>query len=212
MSLGANDLFNEEDVDRTFIALSSAEKISWAIVGTEIYWGSVLATLRSASNLGARTLLNFAPVPDVLQDTDELLSKVSILCVNEVEAKALSGSTDCVESMDKLLLQVPIVIITLGAKGAVFKSQEAPEPVFVSIPEKYKPSQIVDTTGAGDAFIGSLSYYLGKFARMDLPSANQLREMIRRSCIIAALSITRKGTQSSYFSRKLLPEDLFTSI
>jgi ribokinase len=63
--------------------------------------------------------------------------------------------------------------------------------------------RVVDTTGAGDAFVGALSFYLVHFP--DLP----LDETIRRSGKIATLSVESEGTQTSFPFRKDLPENMF---
>ncbi|XP_040579055.1 ribokinase [Lepeophtheirus salmonis] len=209
---GANELFGKEAAINALQTLKKVESISWVVVGTEILWESVIITLEHARTIGAHTLLNFAPIPDNFEDIDSILKNVSILCVNQVEANALSGNVDIFESLNTLLNLCPIIIITLGSEGAVFKSRSTPKPVAISISEKYKPTKIVDTTGAGDSFIGSLSYYLGIHAQSELPTDSQLEEMIRRACIIAAFSITKKGTQSSYFPRNDLPPELFAYI
>ena len=57
--------------------------------------------------------------------------------------------------------------------------------------------------GAGDAFVGALGFYFACFKSLPL------EEKLRRAAKIASLSVTRKGTQLSYFSRDELPNELF---
>ena len=85
----------------------------------------------------------------------------------------------------------PTVILTLGERGAVLhasgQSQRVAAPTVTA----------VDTSGAGDAFIGALAHFL---ARGDLP----LPDIVHRACAISALSVTQPGTQSSYPDAALL--------
>jgi ribokinase len=79
------------------------------------------------------------------------------------------------------------VIVTLGSRGVLVADGAAAEhiPAFAV--------EAVDPTGAGDAFIGSLAVFLAE----GLP----LREALRRANAVAALSVTRPGTQTAFPSR-----------
>ena len=79
------------------------------------------------------------------------------------------------------------MIITLGANGSLLASRECCEHVP---PFKVKS---VDSTGAGDAFIGSFAVFLGE----GLPE----KEAVRRANLYAALSTTGVGTQKSFYDR-----------
>ena len=79
------------------------------------------------------------------------------------------------------------VILTLGERGALLVDQDTVE----SIPAVKVDA--VDPTGAGDAFVGSLAVYLGE--------GLSLRDAIRRANAVAALSVTRIGTQVSFPKR-----------
>ena len=95
---------------------------------------------------------------------------------------------DATESASKLLSGgVQRVILTLGANGSLLASREAMEHVL-----PFKMNSI-DSTGAGDAFIGSFAVFLGE----GLPE----REAIRRANLYAGLSTTGIGTQKSFYSR-----------
>nr|CAD7452469.1 unnamed protein product [Timema tahoe] len=91
------------------------------------------------------------------------------------------------------------VILTLGHQGAVFATQEDRTPIHVYSPKM----KAVDTTGAGDMFIGALGYYLAYHPLLPL------KEVVRRSCEVASISVLRLGTQSSFPSREELPASLF---
>ncbi|KAF6105845.1 ribokinase [Phyllostomus discolor] len=78
-------------------------------------------------------------------------------------------------------------------------SQSEPVPKYIPT-EKVKA---VDTTGAGDSFVGALAFYLAYYPSLSM------EEMLRRSNFIAAVSVQAAGTQSSYPHRKDLPLHLF---
>lgn len=86
------------------------------------------------------------------------------------------------------------VILTLGENGAIMASHENPKPVKVASPS----FNCVDSTGAGDAFIGALAYLLS--TRKDL----KLRKCVQAACYIASDSVTRPGTQVSYPGPEIL--------
>lgn len=148
-----------------------------------------LDTVRRAAELGrqagARVILNAAPAQKL---PDKLLECVDILVVNESEALGLTGvlpdSPEMALEVAKVLSEkTPTVVITLGEQGAVWVGPQGwgHQPVF--------KVEAVDTTGAGDAFIGALATAIceGK----DLPQA------VQRGCVAGALAATRVGAQSS---------------
>jgi ribokinase len=131
-----------------------------------------------------------------------------ILCVNETEAQIIIGLEDPIESeeqiqnaMTDLLKKCHTVIITLGGKGAAIATREAPKASWV---KAEKVDKVVDTTGAGDSFVGSMAFYMANFANLDL------EEIVRRSCNIASISVTKEGTQMSFPNKsQLLPVEKF---
>ena len=66
------------------------------------------------------------------------------------------------------------------------------------------PVTAVDTSGAGDCFLGALAFYLA--CMPSLP----LRVAVERACAIASMSVLKPGTQSSYPPRTDIPEALFS--
>ena len=114
----------------------------------------VAATIRAfeiARVAGVATLLNAAPAPGDIDSV--LLGLTDILIVNEGEGRALSGHDEIAAVGKDLLGRVGLaVVITLGAKGAVLFEQGAP-PVTAAPPKV----AVIDTTGAGDAFIGAFA-------------------------------------------------------
>jgi len=135
-------------------------------------------------------MLNPAPAQPVdvaaLRDLDYFVP-------NESEAEAITGLT--VKSVDEAKIcarklvegGIRRVIITLGANGSLLATRDetAHIPPF--------PVQSIDSTGAGDAFIGSFAVFLAE----GVPE----KEALRRANLYAALSTTGIGTQKSFFDR-----------
>ena|SRR5579875_1160652 len=181
---GANDRLSPSDIDAAADVLTAADCI---IVQLEIPLETVYYTLRFARGRGIPTMLN--PAPGQPLDTGEM-ANADYLIPNETEAEALSGTA--VESVEdaracarKLRADgVRRVIITLGAKGALLAGDDEMQHI-----EPF-PVTAVDTTGAGDAFIGSLACFLA--------SGLAEREAIKRASLYAALSTLAVGTQKSF--------------
>ncbi|HET7265189.1 MAG TPA: ribokinase [bacterium] len=141
------------------------------------------------------TILNPAPAGAISGDLIELCD---VIVPNELEAEALTGvavrTLDDAAAAARRLREAGAraAVITLGARGALI----ADEGGTAHIPGLRVGA--VDTTGAGDAFIGTLAYLLGAGAT--------LREAARFANAAAALSVTKIGTQASFPSRAEVEE------
>ena len=62
---------------------------------------------------------------------------------------------------------------------------------------------VVDTTGAGDSFVGSMAYYLANYQGLDLT------QVVSRACQVATITVQKEGTQTSFPSKEELPKSLF---
>lgn len=184
---GANDSLGPEDVERAAPALKQADCI---ILQLEVPLSTVYHTIRFAKANRVRCLLN--PAPGQPLDMKEV-TQVDYLIPNESEAEAITGlpvrTPDEARQCAHRLIQQGVrqVIITLGATGALLASSGKAE-LIPSFPVNAK-----DTTGAGDAFIGSFAVFLAE----GLAEA----EAIRRASLYAALSTTKVGTQKSFLQR-----------
>ena len=184
---GANDRLLPADVDAAAPMLRQADCI---VLQFEIPLPTVYHTIRFANQNGIKCILNPAPGQPV--DMAQL-SGLDYFVPNETEAEAISGlpvkNLDDAKRCAAALLKAGIrrVIITLGANGALLAGSEGMEhvPAF-----KVKT---VDSTGAGDAFIGSFAVFLGE--GMDE------REAVKRANLYAGLSTTGVGTQKSFSDR-----------
>ena len=184
---GANDKLMPADVDEAAPMLKGAACI---ILQFEIPLETVYYTMRFARANGIKCILNPAPGQPV--DLEEV-KNVDYFVPNESEAETISGkpvkSVDDAKACAKYLLEqgIPRVIITLGANGALL----AGAGVMDLIPACKVDAK--DTSGAGDAFIGSFATFLGE----GMPE----KEAISQACLYASLSTTKVGTQKSFLKR-----------
>ncbi|MGW0147209.1 ribokinase [Streptomyces sp. NPDC003333] len=147
----------------------------------EIPLAAVLAGARAARRHGVRTILTPSPAQPL---PDELLGAIDLIVPNEHEAATLTGRTDPRQAAGALLDLVPEVVVTLGASGSLYAARGA-EPLTVPAPRV----TAVDSTGAGDTFVGALAVALGEGRLM--PDA-----LTWASCA-AALSVQREGATVS---------------
>jgi len=184
---GANDTLKPTDVDAAADTLKSADCI---VLQFEIPLETVYYTIRFARKHGIRCILNPAPAQPVdLKSVADL----DYFVPNESEAETITGvpvrSVDDAKCCAEKLLAGGIrrVLITLGANGSLLAGEEGVEHVLPY------PMKSVDSTGAGDAFIGSFATFLGE----GLPE----REAAKRANLYAGLSTTGVGTQKSFYDR-----------
>ncbi|XP_061846081.1 ribokinase isoform X1 [Colius striatus] len=150
-----------------------------------------------------KTLFN--PAPALVDLDPQFYTHSDIFCCNETEAEILTGipvgNLEDAEKVGHTLLErgCKLVIVTLGAEGCMMISVEEPIPKHVPAGKV----RAVDTTGAGDSFVGALAFYLAYYPKLPM------EEMIRKSNCVASVSVQASGTQSSYPYRKDLPQDLF---
>ncbi len=140
---------------------------------------TVTAFARAARSAGVKVVLNAAPAQPL--DT-QVLGLVDILIVNQGELASITGIDSSVrEGLTRL--QVPLVVVTLGARGCCARLGDAHllQPAFAVDP--------VDTTGAGDTFCGVLVAALDR--------ATPLADALRLASAASALACTRAGAQSA---------------
>jgi ribokinase len=184
---GANDTLSPEDVDAAAPLLRKADTI---VMQFEIPLRTVYHTVKFAKTHGIRCIVNPAPAQPV--DYKEA-GAADYFIPNESEAEAITGmpvdslddARKCAEFMVRQGMRR--VVITLGERGSLAAGQDRMEliPAF--------KVHTVDTTGAGDAFIGSFAVFLSE----GLPE----EEALPRASLYAALSTTKVGTQKSFCNR-----------
>lgn len=183
LSPGANRRVEPADVEAAEPLFGRAEML---VMQLEIPLPTVEFAARLARQHGLAVILNPAPA-QVL--SDRLLSCVDLLVPNETELQLLVGrEIDGVDSQVRagreLLSKGPSgVIVTLGAEGALVVTAEG---------ASHGPGRsvdVVDTTGAGDAFVGALA--------VRLTAGRPLAEAVEYANCAGALAVTRFGAQPS---------------
>ena len=144
----------------------------------EIRDGAIEATARLCQELNRRLLLNPAPTRSLPKQVYESLHSI---VVNEHEALGLSGESSIEKSVDWFLSRGCSSGDDVGSEGALFSTGSAITHVAAPL---VKP---VDTTGAGDCFVGWLS--------TGIAEGLSVEEAVRRACQAAALKVTRPGAQ-----------------
>jgi ribokinase len=194
---GANDLLTSEEIESCRPVISAAQIL---ICQLEIPLEITLEAMRIARQEGVLTILNPAPAHSALPEEFYRLS--DLFCPNETETELLTGlpvgTITEAEIAARTLLKrgTGKVILTLGERGSLLVSNDN----TVLVPAERV--QAIDTTGAGDAFVGSLAYFLaaGHPAHVAMQKANQ----------ICAISVQALGTQTSFPVAAELPSSLFS--
>jgi ribokinase len=184
---GANDQVTPAAVDAAGPVLGTMDCI---VLQFEIPLETVYYTMEFARKHRIRCILNPAPAQTV---EIERLAGLDYFVPNESEAASMAGIPvqnleDAKKCAQKLLAgNIGRVIITLGANGSLVAGPDGIEhvPAF--------PMKMVDSTGAGDAFIGSFAVFLSE----GLPEL----DAVRKANLYAGLSTTRVGTQKSFYPR-----------
>ncbi len=182
---GANADLSPDDIDRAADDLKGCALI---LLQLEIPVETVYAAIEFGKRNGIPTLLN--PAPAVTTLDPEKIRHATFLVPNETELGILSGlpvdTMAEVEVAARSLIAKGIgtVIVTLGARGALLVTADKATTIA---PITVAP---VDTTGAGDAFIGSFARYF--------VDGGDLAAALHKAVRYAADSITRRGTQRAY--------------
>jgi ribokinase len=181
--LGANLAMQQSDVDAAAAVIASADVL---ICQLEINYDIVEYALKVAKQKGIRTILNPAPAGKIAA---EVLALADYLTPNETELEALSGMGGDVEPAARSLLSRDdqTVVVTVGAQGAQWVNKTGTKllPPF--------PVNVVDTTGAGDAFSGGFAVALAE--------GKSLEDAITFANATAGLCVTRPGTAPSMPTR-----------
>ena len=180
---GANRSIAPEDVDA---ARGVIEGASVLVAQMEVPREAVARAVEAAGEVGTRVVLNLAPPFEV---PPPVLEGLGVLVVNEHEAAFLLGET--VEGVEGALAAAPKLVslgpasavVTVGADGAVFAG--GPDAGHVPAPE----AEVVDTTGAGDAFVGALA--------VQLAHGDSLEEAAAYAARAGAAAVTREGAQGA---------------
>jgi ribokinase len=185
---GANARVTAEDVEAATPAIATADVL---LLQLEIPLASVRRAAKIARENGVKVILNPAPAQAL---PDELLSFVDILVPNESETGILTGlPADSLEDLEAAAgklrnLGAGTVLLTLGQQGALLV-----EPAGLCCYPAFTMEKVVDTTAAGDAFVGGLA--------MAIAEGKTVGEAVPWGNAAGALAVTRRGAQPSLPSR-----------
>jgi ribokinase len=176
---GAN---NEIDATKAISSMEEIRDIAVLVGQCEIPMDVNHEVFKYARSNSIITIFNPAPATTL---DKEFLNHISWLIPNENEFKLISGMEPNNGNFMKFKKEVPCnLIVTLGEKGAVLVEEDGTK--YFEAPTV----EAVDTTGAGDSFIGTFAY--------ELSEENSPEECIKKAVAKASQSVTKKGTQSSY--------------
>ncbi len=180
---GANGLLDKEYIDKVFSTLDSGDLI---LLQNET--NNVDYIIDKAYEKGVKTIFNPAPFTENLKSVD--YNKIDYLIVNEIEAQGISGKNTPEQNVIAIIerFKNATVVLTMGDKGALFTDNGE---------LKHQPSMkvdVVDTTAAGDTFIGYLVAEITKNA--------SIQKAVKIATVASALAVTKKGASVSIPSRQ----------
>lgn len=177
---GANGELGPQDVEA---ARPAVEGTGVLVCQMEVPMAANLAAMRLASAAGVPVVFN--PAPATADVPAEVYRLSTVSCPNEHEAALLTGTRDEAAAARAMLGRgARSVVVTLGERGCLLATAGG----LLELPgEKV---EAVDTTGAGDAFVGSLAFFLAR----GIP----LADAARRANRVAAASVRTPGTQTSF--------------
>lgn len=182
---GANQYLLPEDVDN---AAEKLKKCSLIVLQLEIPLETIYRAIEFGNEYGIPVILNPAPATQSL-DFD-YVCKCDFFIPNESELEILTGmpveTVEQIQAAASVLIEkgVKDVIVTMGSRGVMWVTKGE-----VHIVDSYKV-EAIDTTGAGDAFIGCFAHYFVQ--------SGDVLQSIKMATAFAALSVTKRGTQNSY--------------
>ena len=184
ISEGANAEVNKEQVDAVLQALYPIDAV---LLQNEIPFSVTAYAIEAAHTKGIPVFLNAAPgieVPDVL------LQKIDLLITNELETQVITGlpvtdQRSAHQATASLIERhVRQVVITMGEQGAMYSDRDGRQ--------IFQPAfrvQAVDTTSAGDTFVGALA--------VAVCSSMEMEAALAFAAMAAALAVTKTGAQPS---------------
>lgn len=182
---GANFCLTSADVER---ALQNVDAFDALIMQLETPLETIYSGAQIASRKGAKVFLNPAPAQILKQD---LLQFVDYLLPNEFEVSIMTGlqtqsNEEMAQAAEKLLSQgVKNLLVTLGNRGVIIYNEKTTQGKIIPA----CPVQAVDTTAAGDCFVGALA--------VGISEGKSLQAAAEFATAAAAISVTRFGAQSS---------------
>jgi ribokinase len=179
---GAN---HEIDLERAVDAITSIPDLGIVIAQCEIKQSVTIAAFKSAKERGCTTILNPAPFEKL---SEELIKLCDWIIPNENEFLQIQGVSPESDAILRSFRPGKNSIVTVGSQGAILINSDG------SIDRCKAPQTVpIDTTGAGDCFVGSFAYALA----IGENAINAMEFGVK----VASNSVTKKGAQSSYPSQ-----------
>jgi ribokinase len=164
------------------------------VLQNEVSEAANLAVARRAKAAGARVVLNAAPARPMAEDWAGLLD---VLVLNEAEAEAIGGGAADPDAAAGLARRLDAVtVVTLGAAGAVALTPDGVGLRIGALPL----DRVVDTTAAGDSFVGALA--------AALEEGRDLAAALRFASVAGGLACTKPGAQASAPGRDAIERHL----
>jgi ribokinase len=175
---GANVMLTKEYVDDVLSNFTSEDIL---LLQNEV--NMLPYIIEQAYAKGMTIALNPSPFNDALKECD--LTKISIFLLNEIEGGQVTGLTEPEEILAKMQEMYPKakIVLTLGKDGAIYaeKGKTYHQPIY--------KVEAVDTTAAGDTFIG---YFISGLVRQ-----LEITEILKLASKASSITVTRKGSSSS---------------
>jgi ribokinase len=178
---GANLELTTEFISTAVLKISN---LSIVIAQCELPQEFAIAAFKSAKAKNAITILNPAPAVKL---SPELIELSDWIIPNQIEFLSLANEVSTGDLVEKIKNFYPgkNLLVTLGAAGAIMRTNDG-EIIEISAPK----TEVIDTTGAGDGFVGAFAAALN--------SGSDLRTSLEFAIKFASNSVSKKGAQSSY--------------
>jgi ribokinase len=196
---GENSIVVVSGANATVTALEAdqvvtIEQARFLVMQCELPVPALEAGIELARANGVFTVLTPAPVVPL---PEGFLASVDLVVPNQIEAAALTGEADPVRAAELLSADATWAIVTLGAEGCVLAFDGTALGLAPA-----RPVHAVDTTAAGDTFVGAL---VARLAAAELPdrlsaadiSEDRMIDAVRWATVASSISVTRHGATSS---------------
>lgn len=186
---GANMNINKEEIQEAAQVIKNSDVV---ISQFEVPMDAIACAFKTARENNVLTVLNPAPAKEV---PDSLIRLTDIIVPNETEVQNITGikvtDTESARKASAFFLEkgVRYVIITMGSTGAVIVNTEE-----ACLVPAYKVNNVVDTTAAGDSFIGALS---SRICRMDSINFEAVKKSVKFANYVSSIVVQRKGAAPS---------------
>jgi ribokinase len=178
---GANLELNREFIENAVLKISN---LSIVVAQCELPQEFAIAAFKSAKAKNAITILNPAPAVKI---SPELIELSDWIIPNQIEFYSLASKIpggDLVEQIENLYPDKNL-LVTLGSNGAILRTKNG-EMIKATAPK----TEVIDTTGAGDGFLGAFAAALN--------AGKELQIALEFAIKFASKSVGKKGAQSSY--------------